>query len=69
MRPITVRSKDYLFIGSDATGKSAAVARTNIEIAKMSNVNPEVWFTWVFERNQDHPQASYTISYRGHIRR
>ena len=55
MRPIAVGRKNYLFMGSEAGGKSAAIAYTLIESAKMNNVNPEAWLAWVLERIQDHP--------------
>ena len=42
-------------LGSEAGGKSAAIAYTLIETAKMNNVNPEAWLAWVLERIQDHP--------------
>ena len=47
--------KNYLFMGSEAGGKSAAIAYTLIETAKMNKVNPEAWLAWVLERIQDHP--------------
>ena len=55
MRPIAVGRKNYLFMGSEAGGKSAAIAYTLIETAKMNSVNPEAWLAWVLERIQDHP--------------
>lgn len=55
VRPIAVGRKNYLFMGSEAGGKSAAIAYTLIETAKMNNVNPEAWLAWVLERIQDHP--------------
>lgn len=55
VRPVAVGRKNYLFMGSEAGGKSAAIAYTLIETAKMSNVNPEAWLAWVLERIQDHP--------------
>jgi transposase len=45
----------YLFMGSKAGGKSAAIAYTLIETAKMNKANPEAWLAWVLERIQDHP--------------
>ena len=42
-------------MGSEAGGKSAAIAYTLIETAKMNKVNPEAWLAWVLERIQDHP--------------
>ncbi len=55
VRPVAVGRKNYLFMGSEAGGKSAAIAYTLIETAKMNNVNPEAWLAWVLERIQDHP--------------
>ena len=55
VRPIAVGRKNYLFMGSEAGGTSAAIAYTLIETAKMNNVNPEAWLAWVLERIQDHP--------------
>ena len=55
VRPIAVGRKNYLFMGSEAGGKSAAIAYTLIETAKMNNVNPEAWLAWGLERIQDHP--------------
>ena len=42
-------------MGSEAGGKSAAIAYTLMETAKMNKVNPEAWLAWVLERIQDHP--------------
>jgi transposase len=47
--------KNYLFMGSEAGGKSAAIAYTLIETCKLNRVNPEAWLAWVLERIQDHP--------------
>jgi transposase len=55
VRPVAVGRKNYLFMGSEAGGKSAAIAYTLIEAAKMNKVNPEAWLAWVLERIQDHP--------------
>ena len=55
VRPVAVGRKNYLFMGSEAGGKSAAIAYTIIQTAKMNNVNPEAWLAWVLERIQDHP--------------
>ncbi len=42
-------------MGSEAGGKSAAIAYTLIETCKLNRVNPEAWLAWVLERIQDHP--------------
>ena len=55
VKPVAVGRKNYLFMGSEAGGKSAAIAYTLIETAKMNKVNPEAWLAWVLERIQDHP--------------
>lgn len=55
VRPVTLGRKNYLFMGSEAGGKSAVIAYTLIETAKMNKVNPEAWLAWVLERIQDHP--------------
>ena len=47
VRPVAVGRKNYLFMGSEAGGKSAAIAYTLIETAKMNKVNPEAWLAWV----------------------
>ena len=55
VRPVTLGRKNYLFMGSEAGGKSAAIAYTLIENAKMNKVNPEAWLAWVLGRIQDYP--------------
>jgi transposase len=54
VRPVAVGRKNYLFMGSEAGGKFAAIAYNLIETAKMNKVNPEAWLAWVLERIQDH---------------
>ena len=41
VRPVILDRKNYLFMGLEAGGKSAAIAYTLIETAKMNKVNPE----------------------------
>lgn len=55
VRPVTLGRKNYLFMGSEAGGKSAAIAYTLIETCKLNRVNPEAWLAWVLGRIQDHP--------------
>ena len=50
-----VGRKSYIFMGSEAGSKSAAITCTLIETAKMNKVNPDDLFAWVLERIQDHP--------------
>ncbi len=54
MRPIALGRKNYLFMGSERGGKSAAIAYTLIETAKLNGVNPQAWLTEVLARIADH---------------
>ena len=55
IRLVTLGRKNYLFMGSEAGGHSAAILYTLIETCKLNGVNPEAWLAWVLERIQDHP--------------
>lgn len=54
MRSIALGRKNYLFMGSDRGGKSAAIAYTLIETAKLNGVDPQAWLTDVLSRIADH---------------
>ena len=54
MRPIALGRKNYLFMGSEGGGKSAAIAYTLIETAKLNGVNPQAWLTDVLGRISEH---------------
>lgn len=43
MRAIALGRKNYLFMGSERGGKSAAIAYTLIETAKLNGVDPQPW--------------------------
>ena len=45
MRCVALGRKNYLFVGSKGGGKSAAIAYTLIETAKLNGVNPQAWLT------------------------
>ena len=53
MKPIAIGRKNFLFVGSEGGGKSAAIAYTLIETAKMNGVDPQAWLTWVLGRIAD----------------
>jgi hypothetical protein len=55
MRAIALGRKDYLFVGSEAGGKAAAIAYTLIETAKLNGVDPQAWLADVLARLPDHP--------------
>ncbi len=44
----------WLFAGSERGGKSAAIAYTLIETAKLNGVDPQDWLTDVLSRIADH---------------
>ena len=46
--------ENYLFVGSEGGGKSAAIAYTLIESAKLNGVDPQAWLTDVLGRVADH---------------
>jgi transposase len=54
MRSIALGRKNYLFMGSDNGGRSAAIAYTLIETAKLNGVDPQAWLTDVLARIADH---------------
>jgi transposase len=54
MRSIALGRKNWLFAGSERGGKSAAIAYTLIETAKLSGVDPQAWLTNVLSRIADH---------------
>ncbi len=54
MRSIAIGRKNYLFMGSDNGGKSAAIAYTLIEIAKLNGVDPQSWLTDILSCIADH---------------
>ena len=54
MRPIALGRKNYLFMGSAAGGKAAAIAYTLIETAKLNDVDPQAWLADVLERIPDY---------------
>ena len=54
MRGVAVGRKNWLFAGSAGGGKTAAIAFTLIETAKLNGVDPQAWLTWVLGRIADH---------------
>jgi hypothetical protein len=54
MRPIAQGRKNYLFMGSEGGGKSAAIAYTLIETAKLNGIDPQAWLTDVLARIAEH---------------
>jgi hypothetical protein len=54
IRAIALGRKNWLFAGSERGGRSAAVAYTLIETAKLNGVDPQAWLTHVLNRIADH---------------
>ena len=54
MRAVALGRKNYLFVGSKTGGKSAAIAYTLIETAKINGVDPQAWFADTLARIADH---------------
>ncbi len=54
MTPVALGRKNWLFAGSEGGGKAMAIAFTLIETAKLGDVAPEAWLTWVLDRIADH---------------
>ncbi len=54
MKPVALGRKNYLFVGSQGGGKSAAIAYSLIETAKLNGVDPQAWLTHVLGRIADH---------------
>ncbi|SFJ27422.1 transposase domain-containing protein, partial [Albimonas pacifica] len=53
MRAIALGRKNYLFIGSEAGGRAAAIAYTLIETAKLNGVDPTAWLADTLARIPD----------------
>jgi transposase len=54
MRAIAPGRKNYLFVGSEAGGKAAAIAYTLIETAKLNGVDPQAWLADTIARIPDY---------------
>jgi hypothetical protein len=47
--------KNYLFAGSDAGGRRAAILYTLIETCRLNDIDPEAWLADIVARIADHP--------------
>jgi transposase len=54
MRGIAIGRKNYMFVGSERGGKSAAIIYTMIVTAKLNSVDPQAWLTDTLSRIADH---------------
>ena len=53
-RGMALGRKNYLFVGSEAGGKAAAIAYTLIETAKLNAVDPHAWLADTLARIPDY---------------
>ena len=53
MRSVALGRKNYIFVGSQTGGKSAAIAYTLIETAKLNGVDPHAWLADTLARIPD----------------
>lgn len=55
LRGVAIGRKNYLHLGSDVGGQSAAVIYTLIGSAKLNGVDPQCYLRYVLERIAEHP--------------
>ena len=55
LRGVAIGRKNYLHVGSDAGGNTAAVIYTLLGTAKLNGINPQRYLRHVLERIADHP--------------
>ena len=55
LRGVAIGRKNYLHVGSDAGGHTAAVMYTLMGTAKLNGINPHRYLRHVLERIGDHP--------------
>ena len=53
VKPVALGRKNWIFAGSEGGGKAMAIAYTLIETAKLNDVDPQAWLTWVLARIAD----------------
>ncbi len=55
LRGVAIGRKNYLHLGSDVGGQSAAVIYTLLGTAKLNGINPQLYLRHVLERIAEHP--------------
>lgn len=55
LRCVAIGRKNYLHVGSDAGGDTAAVIYTLLGTAKLNGINPQRYLRYVLDRIADHP--------------
>lgn len=54
VKPVAIGRKNWMFAGSEGGGKAMAIAFTLTETAKLNNIDPQAWLTWVLAQIADH---------------
>ena len=54
VKPVAIGRKNWMFAGSEGGGKAMAIAYTLIKTAKLNDVDPQAWLTWVLAQIADH---------------
>jgi transposase len=56
IKPVGIGRKNWMFAGSEGGRKAMAmaIAFTLMESAKLNNVDPQAWLTWVLSQIADH---------------
>jgi transposase len=55
LRPVAIGRRNYLFAGSDAGGRRAAILYTLIGTARLNGLDPEAYLRYVLARISEHP--------------
>jgi hypothetical protein len=55
LRGVAIGRKNYLHVGSDAGGNTAAVIYTLLGTAKLNGINPKRYLRYVLDRIAEHP--------------
>jgi hypothetical protein len=62
MKSIALGRKNHLFMDSDTGGRSAAIAYTLIETAKLNGVYPQAWITDAIRKASMHGQGTNCLT-------
>ena len=58
---LAIGRKNWMYARSEGGGKAMAIAFTLIETAKLNNVDPQAWLTWVHSQIADHKNTRLDV--------